>query len=656
MITAIRRSFKTRAYKIVLWIALLAVGGVFSLFELGKTFFFGKSSGGNWIVQVNKSTITVPEFMRSVADHQERIRLMRQQYGQYADLYFQMMGMSLNPEELALSALIRRALLNGLANQLPLYISEDMAQSMLNDPMVITQELSDLVPLFAWDPSLNGINPLVLHSYLRQVGVSASEFNHELAQAVKRTDVKNLVDHAIYIPEFALKDQFAHAYLGHKFTFGTISAADALAQAKKEAVSNEALKAYYDRVNTRERKYHVPEKRSAQVITFNPEQYGISISDEQAQSYYNNNKAQFVEAPAQVQVRRILLKVESPDKEQQVKQEAEKIHADLIKDPQSFAQVAKELSQDSATAAQGGLMPYFAKGKHDKTFEKTSFLLKEGGISDVIRTPEGFEIVQQVGKKAQTFKPFASVSKDIKDTLRNKKFAEQFATDVRGLINQADHAKALEAFAQQKNGKVTQSKDITTADNSVLAKTLFRLKKGESSYYQDHTNGVVVTATDIKESYVPALADIKSTVLEDYYKDQGQKIVAAKLEKIAKEGLPKDTNGVHIEKTGWLRHAHEYKDDAAEKQALTKKGFNLGKAFQIENIGGLITYENNGEGFIIRLDEIAPFDQTLFETKKKDIRTELERQTEAVMMTSVVASLYRNAKINKNESLIRKES
>ena len=56
-----------------------------------------------------------------------------------------------------------------------------------------------------------------------------------------------------------------------------------------------------------------------------------------------------------------------------------------------------------------------------KLLRKLHFLLKEdGAISELIRTADGFEIVQRVGKKTQTFKPLANVSKDIKDTFARK--------------------------------------------------------------------------------------------------------------------------------------------------------------------------------------------------------------------------------------------
>lgn len=657
MIIALRKSIKSRTFKIILWIVILAASGALSIFEFARSSFFGKT-GMSWIFQVNGQKIYVPEFMRSVADQEERIRIMRAQYGQYADLYFQMMGMKMDPKELAANDLIRKALVNSVADKLPLYIDQESAQNQLNNPILISQEISDLVPFSTWDPSLGGINPLALQAYLQHVGVSSAEFNQQLVQAIKRSDVKKLVEHAAYTPEFELKEQFAKNYLGHKFSIAIISGQDILAHVKKEAVSDEKLKSYFDLKNNQEKRYYVSEKRSAKIVTFDPTNYGIAISDADVETYYNNNKAQYVEQPAQVQVRRILFKVADPAQEQMVKQKAETVQQELVKNPEAFAAKAKELSEDSKSAAQGGLLPYFSKGQQaDKIFERTSFLLKEdGNISDVIRTGEGYEIVQRVGKKMQTFKPLAQVSKDIKDLLKKKKFAERFAGDVRAILAQPNSAQALAAFVQEKNGKESSVKDIA-AGNSILAKTIFRLKDKETSFYQDVQQGVVVTVTEIKPIHLPSLEEIKSQVKEDYYKDEAAKKVAARIDEINNGAVAFDKlkDEAKIEKTGWLRHSQDFKDDQKEKNELTQKGVNLGKMFQIENKGGVIAYESNGNGIIIRLDDIAPFDKALFDEKKAELE-EFKQQKKGLVMAGFVASLYRNAKINKNESQIRIES
>lgn len=652
MITVIRKSFKSRAYKIFLWVTLLAVAGVFSVVEMIKNIFTGKAGGSSWVLQVNNTTILMPEFARSVADQQERIRIMRAQYGQYADMYFQMMGLSLDPQRLALDSLVRKSLLNQIAAKMPLHVASDVAQSQLNNPMLISQELSDLVPFATWDPSLGGINRNLLHGYLRQMGISKPEFDEQLAQGIKRNDVRLLVEHAAYTPEFQTKQHFSNLFLGHKFSIATINSQDVLAQVKKEAISDEKLKAYYDLKNAQEKRYSVPEKRSAKIVTFEPNSYGITVSDEEADKYYQNNKAQFVDQATQVQVRRILLKVDDASKDKAVAAQAEKIRQELLQKPEQFAAKAKELSQDSKTASQGGLLPAFTKGTHDATFEKTAFLLKDdGAISAVVRTKDGYEMVQRVNKKAQTFKPLSAVSKDIKEKIRQKKFTERFASDMRSLVRQ-NSKEAVQAFIKEKHGKENNATDVV-AGATPLTKTIFSLKNNDSGYFQENNQGTLVTLTNVKATSIPALESIKDRVKEDYYKDEAAKQIKARLADIVSSG---SLGNAKIEKTGWLRHSKDFNADKQELKDLASKGIDLNRIFQLENKGSIATFERNGNGYAVRLDDIAAFEPAAYQEKKGTITSELEQQKKSLATAGFVASLYRNAKIKQNESPIRTES
>ncbi len=647
MIIALRKSLKGKTFKIIFWVVILATSGILSVFEFIRSSYFGKNSS-SWILRINKTTIYAPQFMRAVADQEERIRIMRAQYGQYADLYFQMMGLKVDPQQFAINDIVRKALLNQVTQKLPFSTSEDAARSQLNNPALITQEISDLVPFFTWDPSINGINIPILYTYLQRVGVSQSEFIHELMLAVQRDDVKKLVELSSYVPTFELKELFSQNYLGHKFSIMTISLSDLVNQAKKQTVTDEKLKEYFDLANAQKNQYRTSEKRSVKIVTFEPSTYGISVSDDEIQKYYNNNKAQFLEQPAQVQVRHILLEVNNNESE--IQKKAEELRQELIKNPASFAQKAQEFSDDKATKTQGGLLPYFTKGQHEKVFEKAAFLLKENGdIAAVIRTTKGFEIIQRAGKKNQTFKSLPQVTQEIKDILTKKKFAEQFSGQARTAINQSDMA--INSFVEQKHGRETTAKDILS-DNSLLAKTAFKLKKGETSYYQDKNQGVLVTTTDIKESSIPSLKDIKDKVANDYYQDEGKRALSELLETIKKNDQPLESYKQFgsIEKTGWLYKNSDKKADEAEKKRLQSQGLDINRMFQIENKGSVNTYIQQDKGYVIRLDDIANFDQTLFEEKKEQLLTEQKQQKKSLVTAGFVASLYRNAKIKKNES------
>src|SRR5262249_846314 len=150
---------------------------------------------------------------------------------------------------------------------------------------------------------------------------------------------------------------------------------------------------------------------------------------------------------------RIVLTLPIGSQETEVYKKAEKLRAEAVAHPEKFAALAKEHSTDSKTNSQGGLMPYFPKNTHDRNFEKASFTLsKEGDVSAVVKTSEGYEIVQLVGKKPQTFKPVLQVAADIKEALLNKKFNEQFSSDMRSALSKADPKAAIAELVKNKNG------------------------------------------------------------------------------------------------------------------------------------------------------------------------------------------------------------
>jgi foldase protein PrsA len=69
------------------------------------------------------------------------------------------------------------------------------------------------------------------------------------------------------------------------------------------------------------------------------------------------------------------------------KKKAEEILA-KIKAGGDFAQIAKEESQDPGSAANGGDLGYFAKGKMVPDFENAAFALKVGEVSGLVKTTD----------------------------------------------------------------------------------------------------------------------------------------------------------------------------------------------------------------------------------------------------------------------------
>ena len=96
----------------------------------------------------------------------------------------------------------------------------------------------------------------------------------------------------------------------------------------------------------------------------------------------------------------ILIKVKSKssDKEglsdKKAKAKAEKIQKEVEKNPNKFDDIAKKESMDSASAKKGGSLGYVIKGQMVDKFDKALFKLKEGQISDIVKTEYGYHIIK----------------------------------------------------------------------------------------------------------------------------------------------------------------------------------------------------------------------------------------------------------------------
>jgi peptidyl-prolyl cis-trans isomerase C len=81
-----------------------------------------------------------------------------------------------------------------------------------------------------------------------------------------------------------------------------------------------------------------------------------------------------------------------------VKKQSEAIAIlERLKNGESFANLAKQLSIDKASGKKGGDLGFFGRGMMVKPFENTAFKLEKEQISEPVKTEFGYHIIKRAG-------------------------------------------------------------------------------------------------------------------------------------------------------------------------------------------------------------------------------------------------------------------
>ncbi len=136
----------------------------------------------------------------------------------------------------------------------------------------------------------------------------------------------------------------------------------------------------------------------------------IDLSEEELKDYYGKNKDAFI----RVRASHILVKTEEEGNE----------ILKRLKEGEDFASLAATMSIDSQSAIKGGDLGYFTKGSMAEEYreiEETAFSLKEGQVSNLIKTDFGYHIVL-VEDRVESFE---DLKEEVERALKNKKYNEE---------------------------------------------------------------------------------------------------------------------------------------------------------------------------------------------------------------------------------------
>jgi peptidyl-prolyl cis-trans isomerase D len=206
-----------------------------------------------------------------------------------------------------------------------------------------------------------------------------------------------------------------------------------LAQVKPD---DRAIKAYYD---AHQAEFQVPEQAQVEYVVLSLEGLAeqSSVSTDEAMKYFEEHKSEF----GQTEERRashILLSVpaSASDAERQAaRAKAEQILVQVRKAPQTFAEIARQHSQDPGSAANGGDLGFFGRNMMVKAFEDAVFNMKPDEISDIVETDFGFHIIKLTSIKDAKPVDFNEARAQVEQQIKKEKAGKLFGEMADGFSN-----------------------------------------------------------------------------------------------------------------------------------------------------------------------------------------------------------------------------
>lgn len=169
----------------------------------------------------------------------------------------------------------------------------------------------------------------------------------------------------------------------------------------------------------------------------------VTLSDEETKKYYDDNAETLFMVPEQVKVSHILIKFAIPEGQElndTIKAEAKTKITDIqeqLNNGSDFAELAKQYSEDTASAVNGGDIGFISKGQTVAEFEEAAFALEVGQLSEIVETTFGYHIIKCVEKQSPYVKTYDEVKDTIKSYLLNNEQLVVWEDFVYSLVDKA---------------------------------------------------------------------------------------------------------------------------------------------------------------------------------------------------------------------------
>jgi peptidyl-prolyl cis-trans isomerase D len=365
---AMLQTIRERAQGWIAWVIVILISIPFALWGIQSYLGVGAEPV---VATVNGTEITQSELDYRYREVRARLR--------------EQLGAAYRPELFDDKAMRAKVLDGMIQDRLLLQTSEALGLRASD------QELRSVIqsdPVFQKN---GGFDKSAYRHMLELQGMSPVQYEERLRQRI----VRNQLFRAIAATEILLDNELGEAVRldrqQRRLSYVRVPVSDFLDDGP---ISDEQISAYYEANGLR---FQIPEQVMVQYLVLDADSIDSSDvpGEEELRGLYQAEMDRFTQ-PERRRVRHILIALDPAADE--AAQNAAKASIEEIRDRiaagEDFATLAKELSQDPGSAAQGGDLGLIERGLMDPAFDQVAFALEAGQLSKVVRTRFGYHLIE----------------------------------------------------------------------------------------------------------------------------------------------------------------------------------------------------------------------------------------------------------------------
>ncbi len=593
-----------------------------------------------------------PNIVATVNDVPISLQEYDRLYNQTLDRYRQQFGGTLpeglldtlNVREQVLDQLIERILVRQEAEHLGIAVSD----------AEVRNEIAKISSF-----QVNGAFDLdTYHQILAASRMTVEEFENGVRADLLSRKVLDYLEKFGRVPERDLEARFA--YDNEKITvrYARFAAPDFRDQVE---VTDEALEEYFA---AHKDAYKTDEQRNVKYLAFTAAASAgqVSLTDDEVRAEYQRSLGRYT-VPETRRARHILFKVDAdtPAGDREAKRrQAEEVLAKAREQGADFAGLATIYSED-ATAANGGDLGYFGRGRMVKPFEEAVFSMQKGEVSDIVETRYGYHIIKLEDIRPARVRPLEEVRAEIEARLRQER--ARAVAEAAGrkayeeIIKAGSLAKYMEAGGAtfQETGLFSRSSppEGVPADPAFVA-AAFSLNPGELSSLVPLADGyAILFVEEVRPPEIPPLDAVRDRVAEDYVAAKARDLARERAEAmLAAVGDGKDFAaaagefGVTVEVSAPFSRAARFA--AGLPLAVVEKGLSLDPATPLADE---VVMEGD-TAYVVQFAGSEPMDEEEFAKQREQYARKIRQENTEALLSAWIATLKARAEITKNSQLL----